>query len=140
MALLTDGDHRDYLDHLLDLTKQSRDNCQRNRWKFSSRGQEIIVRDIADKLIAWIDKFKNIGDVAIQYDPVHVALPWAGIRSILQIVVADTESMGAMLIGIERVTRLFVRCTIYEELYLKPNPKTMNHSSLEETLLEFMQL
>jgi hypothetical protein len=135
MFQLTDGDRGDYLNRLLDLTKQCRDTCQRNRWKVSFRGQEIIVRDIADKLVAWVDKFKTIGDIVIQYDPVHAALPWAGVRFILQIVVADEENMGAVLIGIETVTKLLVRCTVYEELYLKPDPKLSNHSNLEETLL-----
>jgi hypothetical protein len=33
----------------------------------------------------WVDKFKTIGDNAIQYDPAHAALPWAGVRFILQV-------------------------------------------------------
>jgi hypothetical protein len=29
--------------------------------------------------------FKQVGDVAVQYDPAHAALPWAGIRFLLQV-------------------------------------------------------
>lgn len=45
----------------------------------------MILRDIFDKLIKWIDIFKQVGDAAVQYDPVHAALPWAGIRFVLQV-------------------------------------------------------
>jgi hypothetical protein len=45
----------------------------------------VIFRDILAKIIKWIDLFKQIGDVAVQYDPAHAALPWAGVRFILQV-------------------------------------------------------
>jgi hypothetical protein len=38
-----------------------------------------------DKIITWIDKFIRIGDCAVQYDPIHAALPWAGVRALLQV-------------------------------------------------------
>ena len=45
----------------------------------------IDLRDRADKILEWVEKFKQIGDIAVQYDPVHAALPWAGIRFLLQV-------------------------------------------------------
>ena len=32
------------------------------------------------KPVSWIAKFTEVVDIAVQYDPVHAALPWAGIR------------------------------------------------------------
>ena len=31
------------------------------------------------------NKFKELGDIAVQYDTGHASLPWAGIRFILQV-------------------------------------------------------
>lgn len=45
----------------------------------------INLRDRAEKILEWVDKFKQVGDIAIQYDQAHAALPWAGIRFILQV-------------------------------------------------------
>ena len=45
----------------------------------------MVLRDVADKVLVWIDKFKQIGDIVIQYDPVHAALPWAGVRFLLDV-------------------------------------------------------
>lgn len=35
--------------------------------------------------MVWVNKFKEVVDVAIQYDPVHAALPWAAVRFLLQV-------------------------------------------------------
>ena len=54
-------------------------------WKISFRGDEIILKDIGMKILRWVDNFKQIGDIVVQYDPVHAALPWAGFRILLKV-------------------------------------------------------
>ena len=44
--------------------------------------------------------------------------------------------MGTSLIGFEEITMLLARCRVYEEFYLKPASKPMNHSSLKEALVK----
>lgn len=48
-------------------------------------GRQIILRDVAEKIIVWIDRFKQVGDIAVNFDPVHASLPWAGIRFLLEV-------------------------------------------------------
>jgi len=57
----------------------------KNRLKLKWGDKEIDVQDTADRLLGWIAKFKEVGDIAVQYDPVHAALPWAGVRVILMV-------------------------------------------------------
>ena len=45
----------------------------------------MILRDVFDKIVRWIDMFKQVGDIAVQYDPAHASLSWAGIRLVLQV-------------------------------------------------------
>ena len=54
-------------------------------WKVKFRGEEIVLRDVGMKILHWIDRFKQIGDIIVQYDPAHTALPWAGFRFLLQV-------------------------------------------------------
>ena len=54
-----------------------------NRGKFKWGDKEIDMQETAGRLVGWIVKFKEVGDIAVQYDPVHAALPWAGVRFIL---------------------------------------------------------
>ncbi len=79
-----DVERVDYVEEALRETRKSRDMHQGNK-EFSFRGKRFVVRELAEKALVWIEKFKDIGDIVVQYDPVHMALPWAGIRLILQV-------------------------------------------------------
>jgi hypothetical protein len=54
-------------------------------WKIKFMGEDVVLRDVGMKVLQWVDKFKQIGDIAIQYDPVHAVLPWAAFRFLLQV-------------------------------------------------------
>ena len=52
----------------------------------------VIFMDLFSKVVRWIDLFKQVGDMAVQYDPVYATLPWAGVRFLLQVCdVEDSE-------------------------------------------------
>lgn len=74
------------LSNLLTLTENSRQECINKRWSYTRKsGETVIFRDLFGKIVKSIDLFKQVGDVAVQYDPVHAALPWAGVRFLLQV-------------------------------------------------------
>ncbi|KAL9043407.1 MAG: hypothetical protein Q9214_003406, partial [Letrouitia sp. 1 TL-2023] len=74
------------LSDLHQLTYDAKLECDKKRWRFTRKsGETVIVRDLLGKVIKWVDLFRQVGDVAIQYDPVHAALPWAGVRFLLQV-------------------------------------------------------
>ena len=83
-----DGQHRlDVLSDLGQLVAAARDTSIKKRWRFHrpGNGQTVILRDLFSKIVVWIDRFKDIGDIVVQYDPVHVAVPWAGVRFLIQV-------------------------------------------------------
>lgn len=41
------------------------------------------MRHAYDEIITWTQKFVVLGDIVSQVDPVHIGLPWAGIRAVL---------------------------------------------------------
>lgn len=80
------ADQGQILRDILSAVEGQRDRCQRGRWKTRRRnGQEIIVRDVCAKIVACVKKFLSVVDVAVSFDQVHAALPWAGVRFILQV-------------------------------------------------------
>ena len=92
------------------------DECIRKRWKYTrSNGQEVVLWNVLEKIMKWVNRFKDIGDVAIQYDPGHAALPWAAIRFMLQASVSSVETMSHMLEGVELTSRI---TAIYAEVEL----------------------
>jgi hypothetical protein len=71
---------------LLNLTTQSRSECIKKRWRYTRKsGETVIFVDLFGKIVHWINLFKQVGDTLVQYDPVHAALPWAGVRFLLQV-------------------------------------------------------
>lgn len=74
-------------------TEEMKKTYEKNGWTYTKKSGEIIVlRDIADKVINWIDRFKEIGDVVASFDPVHAALPWAGCRLLLEVLILTAFS------------------------------------------------
>lgn len=78
--------------------ERKREQCIRKQWKFKrSNGEIVVVRDLLEKFVFWVNKFKAVGDVAVQYDATGASLPWAAIRFLLQTTVNDVETFGRMV-------------------------------------------
>ncbi|KAK5636393.1 hypothetical protein RRF57_012105 [Xylaria bambusicola] len=105
------------IEELVHMTGKKQEECDKKSYQFHFRGEKIYLRDVAGKIVFWLNKFKAIGDVAVNFDPVHASLPWAAVRFLLQAAVGELEQMGALLVSIEKVTYLIRRCTVYEVLY-----------------------
>jgi hypothetical protein len=74
------------LSDLLSLAETSKQECIRKRWHYTKKsGEKVSFVDLFSKIVKWVDLFKQVGDTAVQYDPVHAALPWAGFRFLLQV-------------------------------------------------------
>ena len=85
MSSILSNSKLDILQHLHTAAVKKRTDCEDQRWKFDFNGRQIILRDVAEKIVVWIDKFKQIGDIAVNFDPVHASLPWAGVRFLLEV-------------------------------------------------------
>ena len=77
---------------LLTSVAEQKEKCESKQWELKRRkGKEpIILRHVFGRIIEWLQKFIQVGDVAVQYDPGHATLPWAAFRFLL--VVYDVPS------------------------------------------------
>jgi hypothetical protein len=74
------------LDDVLVAVEEKKQNCLEKRWKYkNSKGEDVILRNLFAKIVVWVEKFKEVGDIAMQYDPMHAALPWADVHLVLQV-------------------------------------------------------
>jgi len=142
-------DKRAVLNDLLNVVEEKKRRCTEQSWKYKKKdGEVVILRDSLEKVIKWVNKFKEVGDEAVQYDPSHAALPWAGVRLVLQvshselrplcfllttviipdqILVNDSQTYGAMIDGLELVSRHVARYALVEELYLQGTSVEQDH-------------
>jgi len=108
---------------VLRTAEEKRELCLRRRWSYKrANGTEIIIRDVLDKIIGFVQSFVNVGDIAIQFDPKRAALPWAAVRFVLRAVVNDRQVFGGTVESLAIVSRLITQYTAFEMLYFaKPS-------------------
>ena len=73
------------MEGLIRLAKTKQYECEEKHYRFRWRGKEVILRDVVEKIVIWLNKFKDIGDIVVNFDPAHASLPWAGVRFLLQV-------------------------------------------------------
>lgn len=73
------------LEDVLKATEEKRTLCQENMWKFTWNGKEIILRDVVDDMVKWVNKFQSLGAMVAQVDPVHFAIPWTAVQFLLKV-------------------------------------------------------
>ncbi|KAI1754330.1 hypothetical protein F4782DRAFT_539160 [Xylaria castorea] len=112
------GEPRKVLDDVLAAANERKEECVRKRWRLVINGRTIYIRDVLEKISVWVKKLVTIGDIAIQYDPVHAALPWAAVRLIMQTSINDLETFGHVIVSLENLTSIIAQCHIIETVYL----------------------
>ena len=80
-------DSREMASAVRSMTEEILNEGKGELWKvkFGEEDSEVALRDVGMKILRWVDKFKQIGDIIVQFDPAHAALPWAGFRFLLQV-------------------------------------------------------
>jgi hypothetical protein len=73
------------LEQALAAAQEKQSHCLEKRWRVTFAGREFILKEEADKVICWLNRVKQVGDVVVNVDPVHAGLPWAGIRLLLEV-------------------------------------------------------
>ena len=86
----------DILKNLQILANEAKAKSIEKRWRCrrpGRGGETVILRDLFSKIATWINCFREIGDIVVQYDPSHAALPWAGVRFLLQVFTNDSGNL-----------------------------------------------
>jgi hypothetical protein len=109
---------RDIVYEVLKEVKTRHDDSVKKRLRLPNG---IIVRDVMEKIMHWVNCFKDVGDNAVQFDPGHAALPWAAVRFILQALVNYGEVEREILEEIELIARLLAIFRGIEKSYLGPD-------------------
>ncbi|TKA65217.1 hypothetical protein B0A55_11914 [Friedmanniomyces simplex] len=113
--------------------RELQQRCANKRWYWNYKGRQIYVHDQLDKVVQLLDKFKSVGDVVANVDPVHVGLPWAGIRTILEVALSDSHHRAVLVTGIELSLYMSNRLKVYLNIYAR-----LSHSLASDNFLKAM--
>ncbi|KAJ5196013.1 hypothetical protein N7449_006492 [Penicillium cf. viridicatum] len=118
----------DILHLVVKTADEKRKICISKQWKLKTpSGKTIILRDVLEKIAGWVNRLVAVGDMIVQYDPSHAALPWAAFRFLLNVAVGDVQVWGSMLVNLETIARLLYRCEVVENMHLKRSFSMMGH-------------
>lgn len=73
------------------------ERCRRTKLSWTYKGRQVYLSEKVDKILQFVDKLKAVGDIVANVDPIHIGLPWAGIRAILEVRVGRKTSCAPVL-------------------------------------------
>lgn len=88
------------------------------RWNATIGGKEVVLRDILEKVVRWMDHFKAVYDTAVQFNLGAASLPWAAVRFLLQVAVKDKQYLEATIEEIEMAAQTVTTYAATENLYM----------------------
>lgn len=125
----------DILHQVLLQVENARQICIRKQWRVKAPGgKTIILRDVVEKMAGWIKRYKEVGTISVQYDPLHAALPWAAFVFLLEVTLGDVQLFASLATDLESIAFILSRCSFYEKLYV--NTSTATLGPLEESLVQ----
>ncbi|KAK1471312.1 hypothetical protein CABS01_16398 [Colletotrichum abscissum] len=127
---------QDVLDKLLPTTEKARQGLTDKSWSYRRKnGEKVIVRDVLVKITKWVNHFKGVVDVAVSYDPFHAALPWAGVRFLLDAAMGDLTTYNELLDNTASVAEVICRNTLVERVIRNVQSETADE--LRRALIKF---
>ncbi|KAL8823663.1 MAG: hypothetical protein Q9191_005655 [Dirinaria sp. TL-2023a] len=123
------------LEQALAAAKEKQRCCIEKRWTFTIKGRTVVMKEKADKVVGWLNRFAAVGDIVANVDPVHVGLPWAGIRLMLEAAVSEANQMTSLLVGCETALYMANRLKAYFE-FLHQLPMTLTRANFEMAVIE----
>ena len=82
--------------------------------------KKVVLRDVFTKIAVWVEKFVEVGDVVVAFDPGYAALQWAAVRFTLKVSIQDIQRHAILAEGAETISNLIVQYLIIERLYFAP--------------------
>lgn len=117
------------METVLSHASAKRKECVSKQWKVKKRNGDIIILcDVYEKIIKWVDGFRAVGNAVSSQMPIEAAITWAVVSFLIKTAINDSESFAAMVDGLEKVNSIISRYAIVENIYF------LRHASGSEKL------
>ncbi|KAJ8119211.1 hypothetical protein ONZ43_g3796 [Nemania bipapillata] len=127
------------LDEVFIAVNKRKEECLKERWRLKISGRDIFIRNVLEKLCGWVKKLIAIGDIVIQYDPIHAALPWAAVRFIMQTGINDLDVFSHVILSLENIASIVAQCHVIEAVYLSGRKLKILYAAILQYLADIMQ-
>ncbi|VUC26892.1 unnamed protein product [Clonostachys rosea] len=125
------------VEDILELAKKQKAACESKKWEVKLGSQSFRVRNGLSNIIDWLQRFKEVGDVVVNFDPVHAALPWAPFRLLLQThqaATANRDTVESIIALLELVSRLIQHGRVFEKVHSLASQNTHGEQDVLDEL------
>ncbi|KAI4113757.1 MAG: hypothetical protein LQ345_005337 [Seirophora villosa] len=118
---ITGADPSSVLVNVCDEATARQKESEQKQWKVKKPGkdgEEVKLREVYGVIASCAMRFRDVGDLVTQADPVHTALPWLVIRTCLTCAINEHEMYGIMIQGMEMVSGLITHYIVIEQIFV----------------------
>ncbi|MCJ1265803.1 hypothetical protein MMC22_005684 [Lobaria immixta] len=98
------------------LVKQKLKEDEDGRWRIPLGNDRIAIRDLAGYIVSIVDWGKEFVGTALESSP-YGSIAWTGVCLLLPLILNPSKERGSNICGLEYISDLLSRCTMYEHAY-----------------------
>ena len=113
---------------MLQAAKEKKQESLRKGWRFGTVNGIVIIRDVLDRFIFSVHRFKAVGGVPGQASSLQASLPWTAMQSLLRMPTNDALLFGDMVNDMEKIVHILTRSQKVAQQYLETNASAPHQS------------
>jgi hypothetical protein len=112
---------------------------KQKQWVLQWDKKEIVIRDQAQRIVKFVQTFSDLGSAIAAIDPIHVGIPWAGVCTILTLILNDSTQHQDALNGLEDISTIIGKYIAIEDVFVQSydlNPASESNAAFESCILK----
>ncbi|KAK1702341.1 hypothetical protein BDP67DRAFT_422358 [Colletotrichum lupini] len=122
--------HAGTKDWLATILKHKMDQVNRESWKLKFGSSEVEVQDVVKPVLAVVDWANDFVAKALVSNP-YASIAWSGVSLLLPLLLNPLDQAAALAKGLEHISSLIVRSSMWEDLYVRRYESKTSEASPE---------
>ncbi|KAK1454474.1 hypothetical protein CCUS01_10437 [Colletotrichum cuscutae] len=124
------GSHAGTKDWLATILKHKMDQVNRESWRLKFGSSEVEVQDVVKPVLAVVDWANDFVAKALVFNP-YASIAWSGVSLLLPLLLNPLDQAAALAKGLEHISSLIVRSSMWEDLYVRRYESKTSEASSE---------
>ncbi|KAK1723159.1 ankyrin repeat-containing domain protein [Colletotrichum acutatum] len=122
--------HAGTKDWLATILKHKMDQVNRESWQLKFGSSEVEVQDVVKPVLAVVDWANDFVAKALVSNP-YASIAWSGVSLLLPLLLNPLDQAAALAKGLEHISSLIVRSSMWEDLYVRRYESKTSKASSE---------
>ncbi|KAF2397937.1 hypothetical protein EJ06DRAFT_498328 [Trichodelitschia bisporula] len=100
---------------MVEAVKRKKEEYKKKTWPVKIGKYRFELHEVATSIVKWLDRFKAVGDIVSNANPLHFGPAWAGFRLVLEVALSEQKVMAALCEGVLAVLNMMTRLRLYKK-------------------------